>query len=1064
MKKQMVVLFTLVALALQADVDLAGSWTVLGKGLKGSCLLPGTLADAKLGTKWTYEDFLKRSDRPQSGALVREYQYLGKARYARTITLSAQECAHPLELFLERVMWASRAFLDGRALGPEAGIDLLSSPHVYSIPAALATPGEHRLEIEVDNSCRYGFSRFSHSYGPVMQSVWHGILGRMEIRAAHPLRTTRVFASAPANGRLRLDLPAGFDALSPDAVTIPGLSITGIRRVEEPAAPGRQTVELRLATEPAYWSEHHPSLYTLVLFDRAADFTQRIRFGFRTIKADRKTHAISVNGHRTFLRATLDCCNFAKTGAPATTKDEWLEIFRKLKCEDGLNAVRFHSWTPPAAAFAAADEIGLYLLPEADIWTDGWMGDARAWKQGKSGANGVQQVGWGLPVDGYVLRAFDAILANYGNSPSFLSLAIGNELGGANFAVCGEWMKALKAKDPRHFYFVSTAREVTAGDDIEVTHAIPGVGSCRTHLEAGTDWDYENVYSRGRVPVLSHEIGQWPVYPMWEELGKYTGVLKPFNIEQYRRVAEKNGVLAFNRRYHEASAQLSRLLYKDEVESYLRTPSCAGCELLGVQDFTGQGEALIGWRDPFYDLKRAYGSGTPFASIWGATNYLARLSKYVWTADETLSARLQIRNLSEAALPAGMKVRVTFNGKAEEVALQSAIPAGALGDVCTFTRPLGAVLGERKSARVTLAFGSNSWNIWVYPAREPVAPVPANVVETDRFAVAKKALADGRTVLFTGKTRTSTVTRFRSVYWSANWFPSRDKLGAALGSWYDAAHPALRGFATEKVVDWQWYHLLNGAKLYDLTALPRTLEPIAGSVNDFHFNIPAASMFEARVGKGVVFVCGFDLTKTDPASKRLRASVMAYLARGAFGRVQAVTPEALEAVLGAKEMGAPGAVAVPAEYAAAPLYIAASTGLKARNRNFDWDRARDGAKLPAGVAYTVEALSSHFGAWADADGSYWFGKKMKITITGMDPVQGEIRIRFRDPNANNRTGRGIFEGTAFEVPHHQQQPNGIWWAKLPVIRENFLDGKLELTVEALTGPNLMIDRLVVMPK
>ena len=92
-----------------------------------------------------------------------------------------------------------------------------------------------------------------------------------------------------------------------------------------------------------------------------------------------------------------------------------------------------------------------------------------------------------------------------------------------------------------------------------------------------------------------------------------------------------------------------------------------------------------------------------------------------------------------------------------------------------------------------------------------------------------------------------------------------------------------------------------------------------------------------------------------------------------------------------------------------------------------------------------------------------YGQQKKVTITGLEPVQGQLLIRFRDPNRNGRTGKFVFEGTTYDVPMHQQNPQGIWWAKVPLIRENFLDGKLELTTEVKTGPNLMIDRIVVLP-
>ena len=1043
----------LFAFGAAADIDLAGTWRATGDGIDADIRLPGTLADAKLGTKWTYETFLRCTDRPQTGALVREYQHLGKVRYSRKVVLRPEDCRNgPLEIALERVMWASAVFFDGTPVGT---CESLATAHVHALPPGLATPGEHELVVEVDNSRRHGFSRFSHSYGPVMQSVWHGLLGELVIRRAHPLRAARVFADAPAKGVLHVEVPASFDPSAPDAVSVDGLALR-FRSAE--ASPHRTDFKMAtfeiLGGEPTYWSEHHPHLYTLVLADRAARFTHRIRFGFRTVSADPATHAVFVNGHRTFFRTTLECCNFALTGAPATSKAAWLEIFRRLKFEDGLNAVRLHSWTPPAAAFEAADEIGLYLLPEAGVWTDRWMKDA-------------DPVGRGRSVDGFVLRECDAILDAYGNSPSFLTLAIGNELGNADFKVCGRWMKDLKRKDPRRLYFVSTARDLSPGDEIEVTYAIPRVGPCRMHLESSSDWDYESVYARAKLPVLAHEIGQWPVYPMWSELAKYTGVLKPHNLEKYRRVAEANGVLGRNARYHEASARQSRLFYKDEVESFLRTPSCAGCQLLGVQDFTGQGEALIGWRDPFYDLKPAYADAPAFASVWGVRNFLARIAKFVWTEDETFAATLQVRNLAEEPLRAGTEIPCTFDGVAQKVVIAQDVAPGALATVATLKVPLAGALaraGAKRSRALDLAFGSNRWRVWVYPAAEAAAPLPAGVFETANFEVAKTALAKGGKVLFTGASRTSTRAKFRSVYWSANWFPNRDKLGATLGTWLDAAHPVFEGFATEDWTDWQWYGLMNGAHLYDLSALPRDFEPIALSVNDFHFNILSGELFEARVGKGYLMACGFNLEEPTPEARRLRASVFGYLERGDFSRARELDLAALERVLGERKMGPPAAVNVPDEFASAPFYVEAATGVRAKGVNRPWKRSEDGARMPAGATYAVEGAGRHFGSWSDGNGSYWFADKMRVTITGLEPVQGQLLVRFRDPNRNNRSGELTFEGVKYPVPYHQQNDYGVWWAKLPLIRENFLDGRLQLTVQVRTGPNLMIDRIVILPQ
>ena len=301
-------------------------------------------------------------------------------------------------------------------------------------------------------------------------------------------------------------------------------------------------------------------------------------------------------------------------------------------------------------AFAAADDLGMYLMPEANMWSDRWM--AKGYKE-------IQAVGHGLPVDGFVQAELDAIVSAYGNHPCFLSLGIGNELGETKWKTAAGWMERLREKDPRRLYFVSTARAITDADDIYLSHKIDGVGPIRCRIFPHTDWDYEDVYSRAPLPTVAHEIGQWPVYPIWDDLlPKFTGVLRPYNIERFFRNAQKMGALRFTRQYHAASAKANRLMYKDETESFLRTPSCSGVEMLNAQDFTGQGEALVGWRDPFYDLKRGFADEPRFASIWGVTNYLARFAKYQWTTAETFRATMQIRNLSPAAISAGTEFSV----------------------------------------------------------------------------------------------------------------------------------------------------------------------------------------------------------------------------------------------------------------------------------------------------------------------------------------------------------------------------------------------------------------------
>ena len=940
-----------------AGMPLDGMWRVQGNGVDASIDLPGTMADAKLGKRYTYDDALKIDDPTAKDALVREWQYKGKATYSRDIEVPAELAGRPLELFLERVMWRSDAYVDGVRLGFR---DSLATPHVYQVEPLSA--GRHTLKIEVDNSCFYGFSRYAHSYGPEMQSEWHGILGRMELRVRNPLLGCRVFSACPANGRFEID----GCGVKVESVAVDGLDISGWRD-----AGGRITVEFK--GEPTYWSEFSPKRYTLKI--AGGGFSAEVPFGFRTYA--KKGRTLLVNGKPTFLRGNVDNCNFALTGAPATAKDEWTRIFAVLRDEDGVNMIRFHSWCPSEAAFEAADDLGIYLMPEADMWVDRWMSKTEA---------EIQPIGHGLPVDGFVQAELDAIVSAYGNHPCFLSLGIGNELGDTKWEVAAKWIDDLRKKDPRRLYFVSTARAITSADDIYLSHKIDGVGPIRCRIFPHTDWDYEDVYSRAPVPTVAHEIGQWPVYPLWDELlPKFTGVLRPYNIERSFRNAQKAGAMRFTAQYHAASAKANRLMYKDETESFLRTPSCSGIEMLNVQDFTGQGEALVGWRGPFYDLKSGFRDDPPFCTVWNATNHLARFAKYQWTMDETFRATMQIRNLSQNAIAAGTEYDIVCAGRKFRLRLPSDILPGALGTVGEVAVPVATLEPNRK---YTLSFGSNSWCFWTYPVEEP-APPPRGIVMTADPAAMKKALGAGRTVLYVGTGAKTGTDTFRPVYWSTVHFKTKSPLDATLGTWFDVSHPAFGGFTTEFWADWQWYDLVNGAKIHSLEGAPMELRPVALSVNDFHFSIPSATMYEARVGKGTLFVCGYDLEGKSPAAKRLRASVFGYLGSGR----------------------AKPACEIPLEWI---------------------DRMYPStAKSEAGLSPVVLDVRLKLS-----------GKTFSHVVRDVTPVQGVVRFHF----TGEGTAHGNFEGRDFAVPAGRDR-----WVEVQIMREDALDNEVEVNVSTDSG-------------
>ena len=1022
MKKQMLAALGAMLFAAPAlfagDVDLSGRWSVRMAGNTDdpqahSIMIPGTLSDARLGPAATAAVY---------GALTPRRQYIGKAVYTRTFCISAaQQCDS--ELVLGRVLWKSTVSLDGTVLG---SCDSLATPHVYRVPAKLLTPGRHTLTVEVDNSMIYPIGEKAHSYGDSMQTRWNGLLGGVTLRPYTPLRSARVFA--PFGDKVRVELA------DTKGVTL-SVKDTDAKEIERTAT----SVTLQVhGAKP--WSYNTPHLYTLMLKD-ASGTTHDIRFGFRSF--ERKGNRLYMNGQPLFIRGNIENCHFPLTGYPATDKASWMKILKAQK-DEGANQIRFHTWCPPPAAFEAADELGILLSPEANIWIDGWM--TRDFPYLKGLGRGHAEV------DAWVQAELRRILDVYGNSPSFYSLSIGNELGSADFGKLTQWMQACKDYDSRRLYAASTARTICPTDDFIVTHAYPGIGMVRERLNPGTDWDYQNQYRRTKVPTIAHEIGQWPVYPRFDaDIAKYTGLLRPWNLEGLRERSEKADVLRLNNALAEASLRTNRLMYKAEIESFLRTPDCAGISLLGMQDYSGQGEALIGWLDSFYDPKPGLAQAVPVKHFFDDTVCLTRFAKDTWTTDETLTVTFQVHNYG----PDMEKQPVRWSFAGQEGTVDCTVPSGTVTTVAVKQFPLKDL---QAPARHTLTFGKNRWNLWVYPSAIEES-IPSGVTYTNDFAEAVAALKRGRRVLLNasagGNPKQTVHSAFRPVYWSTTWFPGQR--ACTLGMLVDDRSAAFASFPTENWQDWQWYHLVNSAKTFRLDGFPKGYTPLAMPVMDFHKPALLGMIFEVSVGKGRLLVSGVSLDAGRSEARQLKRSLLDYVASDAFRPTAAVSEKMLAGIL---EQPRRKVAPRPAEFADAVAYIECGAFLGTMNRDVGYARRQDRAEFVSG---THQLTGTNLRLWGDKDGRYWVASTLNLTLENLSPVRGRIRIRFRDPNSNGRTAKGTFEGRPFTVPAHAKNPGGSYWVDLPVDMEDFLDGRLEITAECVTGPNLQIDRVVVIP-
>lgn len=760
--------------------------------------------------------------------------------------------------------------------------------------------------MRINNDMIYNIGDKASAYTEHTQSIWNGAVGRIRL---------------VAENRIRFSNPQVFTSINPCSIVIrdtvrnelqAGKSIsfwcelsdrsTGEvihrQKLQKDLVKGINIFEYKtsLPASVKLWSDTHPDLYILsisLLEDCQILDAKNIEIGFREVTASRSK--IVINGQPVFLRGDLNCVHFPLTGYPSCKVEEWERIFRIYKSY-GLNHVRFHTWCPPEAAFLAANRVGIYIQAET-IWIDGWMSDTTLKKATHITKGHPAGLGKNPSAEIYALNELSNMINSYGNNPSLIMVVIGNELGNSNFELMESWLKPYQQKDKRRLYSASTARKITPSDQFVVTHNLPGVGATRG-LKGGasTDWDFEQVYSRSSIPVIAHEIGQWPVYPRWSEIRKYKGVLKPRNLEDFRKEAQKNNIEEQNEDFVMASGALSQIMYKYETESFLRTPSCAGVQLLSVEDYQGQGEALVGWLDVFYDSK---GITTPekFRSHYDTTVALLRMRKFVWENNESFNAGIQIAHYGTQDFADNVYWKITdqeSNVVGKGTTGGRIFKQGTSEITGTISCSLSGVL---KATKLNIEVGLennpviNNWQIWVYPSG--LQALVGDVFITDRFDdVCIKKLNEGGKVLLqatsSGQDGSFTPVSFYPLYWSLTWFPGQGI--NTLGMLIKDKHPVFASFPTDKHSDWQWENIFKNARGFYINDYPSDYKPMAQPVNDFHENNKIAAIFELKAGKGKLLICGFDLyigkeQEAGPVARQLKSSILQYMNSDDFNPV-----------------------------------------------------------------------------------------------------------------------------------------------------------------------------------
>lgn len=831
--------------------------------------------------------------------------YVGVAWYQRDVRIPEDWRGKRVVLVLERPRWQTTVWVDDRRIGSERS---LVAPHEYDLGPM--TVGGHKLTIRVDNSTILPYRPDAHGVSDSLGMSWNGIAGRIELRATSKvwIDDVQVTTGGHPTGRKGASLTARIKIKIGNATSVAGsgtLTANGKTFPIRWAIGGGET-EIEIPFPNARtWDEFNPEIQNLKLKLKGenADDSREIKFGFREIKAVGKE--FHLNGRRIYFRGTHHGGDFPLTGYPPTDVAYWKKIFQINK-DWGINHIRFHSFCPPEAAFDAADELGLYLQPEPGMWNE---------------------ISPGTPMERMLYEETDAMIRAYGNHPSFLLFSPSNEPKGRWKEALDKWIAHYRVADPRRLYTNGTGhteREVNGLAEGTDYLAMQRIGP--KMLRGNTAWfgqDYGASLEDVNVPVVSHELGQWVAYPDFDIIKKFTGYMRPGNYEIFRNSLAAKGMLARNKDFAYASGRFQLAAYKEEIEANLRTPGMDGFQLLDLHDYLGQGTALVGLLDAFWEEK-GYVTAKEFRRFNNTTVPLARLTKRVFTDTDAFDVPVEIANFSEGPIrnaspywkivTANGSVRMNGTLRSVNIPIGKNIELGRISvDPGTLRQNLfyGTVSSDSKAVAAIAAYQfkliiglagtefENSWDFWVYSSSFD-DKIPNGILVTNSWSEAKARLAEGGKVLYSPRKPdldwTSPPLDWVPVFWNRLMNPA---WGRMLGMWIDNKHPALAQFPTENYNGWQWTEIVRGARAINLDNLPRELQPIVQPIDDWNRNYKLGLVFEAKVGNGKLIAASADLDSdlnNRIVARQLRRSLLDYMASTKFDPKTVVTPEQIESL------------------------------------------------------------------------------------------------------------------------------------------------------------------------
>ncbi|MBR4500917.1 MAG: hypothetical protein IKP22_03400 [Clostridia bacterium] len=768
------------------------------------------------------------------GRLSQTRPFIGKALYRKECFLAQAEEAI---ITLERTR-NSRLWFDDTEVGFD---DSLSSPHRYIL--GRVSEGKHRIVILVSNDS-YPVPG-GHLTSSDTQSNWNGILGDVSIVSGNCLLIDETIIPDAVNHTLffsaRILGKCSFAAFSVDR---------GPEQVFLPCE-GKLRAAVSLDESLSLWDEFSPSLHTLSCRTDSDIFVYR--FGLRSLSHTGRR--LMINGRGTFLRGKHEALVFPNHDGLPMDADSW-ETYLKTVSSYGFNHIRCHTCCPPEAAFECADRLGLYMEPELPFW-----GTVKA----------PEDEGYDEKVNDFLLREGLRILTEYSRHPSFVMFSLGNELWG-NKKVLRWMLSEYKKRFPHILYTAGSNNFQFMPDILPEEDVFVGVRLGRERLfrgsyakcdspqgivqttepESVSDYDRAIVptddlpardeeggsvmiqYGTGvktvsadkarqtipEIPVVAHEVGQYTFYPDFDEIDLYTGTLKPFNLSLLAENVKKAGLWPERKRFFESAGRLAVDCYRRELETLHRTEELSGFQLLDLQDYPGQGTALVGILNALM-VNKGLISAEEWRRFCSDTVILAEFGRFVFYSGESPSFILRLSRYGKRNVTHNARCRLVLD---DSVLFETAVtvPASQTRLSAPVTIQCPPVFTDnacRMVMEVKLEDGAyQEWPLWFFPHRD--IQISHDGIRSEfgflPFYYHSGKAPSPRSILIPDS-KGQLPCEYSSDFWCFRMFSAisrsmgKPEPTGTMGLCIDPADPLLEGFPTDVYTTPVWYPILSCA-------------------------------------------------------------------------------------------------------------------------------------------------------------------------------------------------------------------------------------------------------------